>query len=131
MVRRFLFICVGNSFRSQMAEGFARQLAPKGVLIKSGGLKPAKALSAMAVELMAERGIDISRQEPKEVDVAFARRADRIVVMGCDPEEACPAEVLDRVENWSLPNPRGMEYDAAREVRDGVERRVRELVESL
>ncbi|MEE9237890.1 MAG: hypothetical protein V3U52_08915 [Thermoplasmata archaeon] len=131
LVRRLLFICVGNSFRSQIAEGFARRQAPKGVLVKSGGLRPSMALDPMAVELMAERGIDISRQEPKETDLAFALRAERIVVMGCDPEEACPAEVLDRVEEWDLQDPAGMDLEEGRMLRDDIEGRIAELLEEL
>ncbi len=129
MVRRLLFVCVGNSFRSQIAEGFARRQAPKDVLVKSGGLMPAESVDPVAVELMAERGIDISRHSTKAVDTAFAQRADRIIVMGCDPEEACPAEVLDRVEDWALPDPKGMEIEEGRRVRDEIEKRVRQLLE--
>jgi protein-tyrosine-phosphatase len=114
-----------------MAEGFARKLAPRGVLVKSGGLKPAAELDPLAVRLMAEIGIDIFRQEPKMVDEAFALKADRIIVMGCDPREACPAQVLDRVESWSLPDPKGMEVEEARRLRDDIGRRVRELLEAL
>lgn len=128
MVKRLLFICVGNSFRSQMAEGYARSLAPKGVLVRSGGVKPKEQVDPMAVRLMAEDGVDISRHHPKEVDLAFARRADRIVVMGCDPEEACPPDVLERVEDWSLPDPKGMEYGGAKAVRNEVRKRVADLL---
>lgn len=131
MVKRVLFVCVGNAFRSQVAEGFARALAPRGVLVRSGGAKPASALSGVAVQLMAEEGIDISRHHPKEVDRAFARRADRIVVMGCDPAEACPAEALDRTESWDLPDPKGLGVEEARPLRDEIERRVRGLLADL
>jgi protein-tyrosine-phosphatase len=131
MVKRLLFVCIGNSARSQMAEGFARHLAPKGVLVRSGGLKPADRVHPLAVELMAERGIDISRHRPKEVDLAFARSADHIIVMGCDPQEACPAEVLERVESWDLPEPSGMDREGAQALRDEIERRVRLLLENL
>lgn len=131
MVKRMLFVCVGNSFRSQIAEGFARHLAPPNVLVRSGGLKPAMEVSPLAIQLMAEKGIDISRHQPKEVDLAFARRADRIIVMGCDPKKACPAEVLDRTEDWDIPDPMGMDRDEARKLRDEIERRMRRLVEEL
>lgn len=131
MVKRVLFICVGNSFRSQMAEGFARHLAPRGVLIRSGGLRPTLDLDPLAVQLMAEKGIDISSHRPKEVDLSFARNADRIVVMGCNPEEACPAEILDRAENWDLPEPSRLDDQGARELRDEIEKRVRRLLDEL
>ncbi len=131
MVRRLLFICVGNSFRSQMAEGFARHLAPQGVLVKSGGLKPASQVDPLAIQLMAELGVDISRHEPKDIDLAFARRARRVVVMGCDPEEACPAEILDWVESWDLPNPGGISLEEGRALRDVMERRVAALLQEL
>lgn len=131
MAKRVLFVCVGNSFRSQMAEGFARAQAPRGVLVRSGGLKPAPEVSPLAVRLMAERGVDISRHHPKEIDLAFARQADRIVVMGCDPAEACPAEVLDRTESWDLPDPHGSDETTGRRIRDEIERRVQGLMDGL
>jgi arsenate reductase len=131
MVKRVLFICVGNSFRSQMAEGFARHHAPRGVLVRSGGVKPASAVSPAAVRLMGERDIDISLHVPKAVDMAFASQADRIVTMGCSPEEACPAEVLDRAEEWSLPDPGGMGEEEARGLRDAIEGQVRGLLAEL
>jgi arsenate reductase len=131
MVKRVLFICVGNSFRSQMAEGFARHHAPRGVLVRSGGVRPAAEVSPAAVRLMWEREIDISRHTPKEVDVAFASQSDRIVTMGCSPEEACPAEVLDRAEEWSLPDPGGMGETEARALRDAIEGRTRALLDEL
>lgn len=131
MARRVLFVCVGNSFRSQIAEGFARRMAPQGVLVKSGGLRPAGRVDPVAVQLMAEKGIDITRHEPKDIDLAFARQARRVVVMGCDPEEACPAEILDRVEAWNLPNPGGLSPEESRRLRDDIERRVKALLEEL
>ncbi|MFQ5907978.1 MAG: low molecular weight phosphatase family protein [Thermoplasmata archaeon] len=131
MVKRVLFICVGNSFRSQMAEGFARHHAARGVLVRSGGVKPASQVSPVAVRLMGERNIDISLHVPKEVDMAFARQADRIVTMGCSPEEACPANILDRAEEWSLPDPGGMGEEEARGLRDEIEGRVRGLLAEL
>ncbi|MFQ5552237.1 MAG: low molecular weight phosphatase family protein [Thermoplasmata archaeon] len=131
MVKRVLFICVGNSFRSQMAEGFARHYAPRGVLVRSGGVNPASGLSPAAVRLMGERDIDISLHVPKFVDMAFASQADRIVTMGCTPEEACPAEVLDRAEEWALADPSGMGAEEARGLRDEIERRVKALLEQL
>lgn len=131
MVKRVLFICVGNSFRSQMAEGFARRHAPRGVLVRSGGIKPAAEVSPAAIRLMGERDIDISRHTPKEVDMAFAGQADRIVTMGCSPEQACPAEVLDLAEEWSLPDPGGMGETEARGLRDAIETRTRALLGEL
>ncbi|MEE8199404.1 MAG: arsenate reductase ArsC [Thermoplasmata archaeon] len=131
MVKRVLFICVGNSFRSQMAEGFARHYAPRGVLVRSGGVKPASEVSPAAVRLMGERGIDISRHTPKQVDRAFASQADRIVTMGCSPEEACPADVLDRAEEWSLSDPGGMGEAEARELRDEIDTRTQALLKEL
>ncbi|MDX1534530.1 MAG: arsenate reductase ArsC [Thermoplasmata archaeon] len=131
MVKRVLFICVGNSFRSQMAEGFARRYARRGILVRSGGVKPALEISPFAVGLMAERGVDISRHTPKEVDMAFASQADRIVTMGCSPEEACPVDVLDRAEEWALPDPGGMGEAEARALRDEIETRTRALLDEL
>lgn len=131
MVKRVLFVCVGNSFRSQMAEGFARHLAPRGVLVRSGGVKPALGVSPAAVHLMAEKDIDISLHVPKEVDMAFASQADQVVTMGCSPEEACPGLVLEGAEEWPIPDPEGLDEGEVREMRDEIERRVQTLLDEL
>ena len=83
------FICTGNSARSQMAEGFARQLLSDRFEILSGGLEPSS-LHPLAVRVMAEAGVDISRQYSKPIDVDRLRTADMAVTLCGDAEERCP-----------------------------------------
>ena len=124
---RVLFACVGNSARSQMAEGFCRALAADGVICKSGGSKPAGTLQPESVKAMAERGIDITRHHSKPIDEKFAATADLIVVMGCG-DDACPAFLGKPLEDWELGDPKGASLADVRKIRDDIERRVRQLL---
>jgi len=126
-VRRILFACVGNSCRSQMAEGFARALGSDVLEVQSAGTRPARGVHPLAVAVMWERHIDISHQTSKPIDAAFARRADLIVTMGCGEE--CPAFLGKKVVDWELQDPVGQRAEVFRAVRDEIERRVRLLVE--
>ena len=118
-----LFVCVENAGRSQMAEAFARAL---GLDAHSCGSKPASRVNPVAVEAMAERGIDISTKSPKGFD--GVPRAAVVVTMGCG--DACPWVPGVR-HDWSLPDPKGQELDAVRAIRDEIERRVRTLREEI
>ncbi len=122
------FACVGNSCRSQMAEGLARHLGGDQVEVASGGSKPAGQVSPNAVAAMAEIGIDIRDQTSDPLDEAFVRRSDLVVTMGCG-EGACPAFREVTLEDWPLEDPVGQELDKFREVRDEIEARMRELFE--
>ena len=123
------FACVGNSGRSQMAEGFCKALGVSGVVCKSGGTKPSGRLQPEAVKVMAERGVDISGHHSKPIDEAFAARADLIVTMGCG-DDACPAFIGKPVEDWELKDPKGASLEELRNIRDEIERRVRHLLSS-
>lgn len=125
------FICIGNATRSQMAEGFARACGGENVDARSGGTRPAGFVASKAVEVMAEKGIDISRQRSKPLDPEFAERADAVVSMGCGVEKECPAVFLERAEDWSIPDPTGLGIEEYREARDAIEGRVRALLARL
>lgn len=124
---RVMFACVGNSARSQMAEGFARALGGDRVEAMSGGSSPKGYVLPEAAQVMRERGVDISAARSKAIDEDFVRRADLVVTMGCG-EDACPAFIGKKMVDWELPDPDGKDLDAFREVRDEVERRVRDLL---
>lgn len=124
------FVCVHNSCRSQMAEGFARALG-RGVLeARSAGTEPGKGVHPLAVEVMRERGVDIAGQESKLVDLDYAARCAHIFTMGCKAEDACPAFMLPKVLDWALEDPVGQDIAMFREVRDEVEALVRQLVKA-
>lgn len=131
MTRRYLFLCIGNSCRSQMAEGFARHYAASHRLdieVQSGGTVPSGRVDPDAVRVMAERGIDISDQTSGPMDLGFAEQADRILTMGCSAEDACPARLFAKIEDWGLDDPVGQDLETFRRVRDEIDGHVRTLL---
>jgi arsenate reductase len=124
-----LFLCVHNAGRSQMAAGWLRHLAEDRVEVFSGGSDPGVELNAVAIEAMAEVGIDISTEYPKPWTDEIARAADVIVTMGCG--DACPLFPGTRYEDWELTDPAGQPIEVVREVRDDIRARVEALLSSL
>ena len=114
---RLLFVCVGNSCRSQMAEGIARSLGHEAA---SAGTHPATTVSPIAVLVCAEIGIDISNQQPKSVDNFSADDWDAVISMGCGV--SCPAMRID--EDWELDDPHGQSIEVFRETRDAIRDRI-------
>ena len=126
---KVLFVCVGNSCRSQMAEGFARHYGRADLEVKSAGTKPAESVNSKAIEVMKELGIDISAQEPQLLTPELADSADTLISMGCGVEESCPANLYDKFDDWGLEDPWGQTIEKYRETRDEIGRRVKALVE--
>lgn len=124
-----LFLCVHNAGRSQMAAGWLRHLAGDAVEVFSGGSEPAADVNQVAVEAMAEVGIDIRAEFPKPWTDEIVRAADVVVTMGCG--DACPVFHGKRYEDWELTDPAGQPIDVVRGVRDDIEARVRTLMASL
>lgn len=133
MKRLFLFVCVENSCRSQMAEAFFNFYAQKEGVdaeAQSGGTKPASKVNPLAVEVMRELGIDISLQKPKLLQPEMVKKAEKVITMGCKVEEACPALFVES-ENWEVEDPAGKDIEKFREVRDIIQEKVKELIKSL
>ncbi|ABM15865.1 MULTISPECIES: arsenate reductase ArsC [Mycolicibacterium] len=124
-----LFLCTHNAGRSQMAMGFFTALAGDAAVAWSGGSEPGDEVNPAAVEAMAERGIDISREYPKPWTEEIVRAADVIITMGCG--DACPVFPGRRYEEWKLDDPAGQSVDDVRPIRDEIERRVRTLLVEL
>lgn len=124
-----LFLCVHNAGRSQMALGWFDHLAAGRAVGLSGGSEPAASVNPIAVAAMAEVGIDIAGTEPRRWDETDLEVADVVVTMGCG--DTCPYVPGTRYEDWPLADPAGQDLHAVRLVRDGIERRVRELLTSL
>jgi protein-tyrosine-phosphatase len=124
-----LFLCTHNAGRSQMALGFFTHLAGNAAVAWSGGSEPGDEINTAAVAAMAERGIDITSEYPKPWTDEVVRAADVVVTMGCG--DACPIFPGKRYENWDLDDPAGLDLAGVRPVRDEIERRVRDLLESL
>src|SRR3954447_6835652 len=124
-----LFVCVHNAGRSQMAAGLLAKLGGDRVIVRSAGSEPADEVNPVAVEAMAELGIDISRELPKPLTDTGARQADLVITMGCG--DACPIYPGKRYEDWELDDPAGRGIHEVRAIRDEIEARVRGLLESL
>jgi arsenate reductase len=124
---RIVFACVGNSCRSQMAEGLMRARAGGRHEVFSAGTHPAGHVSRGAVDALAEWGIDISAHRPKRLDEVPAD-PDLLITL-C--EDRCPSVRAGRREYWPTPDPYGGSIDEFRAVRNGIAERVRDLLERL
>lgn len=126
-----LFVCVHNAGRSQMAEGFFRKYAPKGYATLSAGTKPVSEINALAIQVMKELCIDISNQKSKDLTEDMIRNATTVVNMGCMDNNFCPTVYIPRVIDWGLEDPKDKPIEKVREIRDEIDRRVRELAAEL
>jgi protein-tyrosine-phosphatase len=124
-----LFLCTHNAGRSQMAMGFFAHLAGGRAVVYSGGSEPADQVNPSAVTAMAEKGIDITGEQPKRWTHDMLEAADVVVTMGCG--DTCPVLPGRRYEEWLLPDPAGQSVDAVRPIRDEIEQRVRKLLVEL
>lgn len=129
--KTILFVCVENAGRSQMAEGFFNKYAPKGYRAASAGTRPAGEINPIAVQAMKEVGIDISGQESKVITDEMIRNSSRAVNMGCMDKAECPVLFLNNPLDWGVEDPKGKSIDGVRAIRNEIERRVKELAESL
>jgi arsenate reductase (thioredoxin) len=130
--RTILFVCIENAGRSQMAEGFFNQkYAPKGYQAISAGTRPASQINPLAVQAMKEVGIDISSQKSKIITEDMIRSSEKSVNMGCINKTECPMLFLNNVIDWGIEDPKGKPVDKVREIRDEIERRVKEIAQSL
>jgi len=124
-----LFVCVHNAGRSQMAQGWLRQLAGDRVDVLSAGSEPADRINPAAVEAMAEVGIDLTGEQPKVLTVDAVQHCDVVITMGCG--DTCPVFPGKRYEDWDLTDPAGQDLAVVREVRDDIKARVETLVNEL
>ena len=127
-MKRVLFVCVENSNRSQMAEAFAHMLGGDGVEALSAGSRPSGRINPKAIRFMAELGYDLTTHQSKSLD-QVSGEFDAVITMGCG--DNCPWIPARQREDWALPDPRDMDDDAYRVVRDEIGARVRALVGSL
>ena len=121
-----LFVCVHNAGRSQMAAGYLRDLAGDRVDVLSAGSEPKDQINPVAIEAMAEEGIDIAANTPKILTVDAVKESDVVITMGCG--DACPIFPGKRYEDWELDDPAGQGIEAVRPIRDEIRRRVEELL---
>jgi len=124
-----LFVCVHNAGRSQMAAGWLRRLAGDRIEVRSAGSMPADQINPVAVEAMAEVGIDIAAEQPKILTAEAVQDSDVVITMGCG--DTCPFYPGKRYEDWTLDDPAGQGIDAVRPIRDEIRARIEKLVDEL
>lgn len=126
---RVLFVCVHNAGRSQMAAGYLSHLAGGRIAVLSAGSAPKDQINPVAVEAMAEAGVDITSATPKILTTDAVRASDVVITMGCG--DACPVFPGKRYEDWDLADPAGQGLEAVRPIRDEIKRRVSALISEL
>lgn len=123
-----MFVCVENAGRSQMAEAFAKK---HGMNAQSAGTIPSTRINPTVVDVMRERGIDISTNHPKTLTPELIQAASLVVTMGCPIEEACPKPIIAQMQKklveWHIEDPKGRSVEEVRNIRDEIERKVLEL----
>jgi arsenate reductase (thioredoxin) len=131
-MKTVLFVCVHNAGRSQMAEAFTNHLArERGQAVRgaSAGTIAGERINPMAAQAMAEIGVSMEGQTPKQITQEMADSADRIVGMGCGVDAAaCPARFL-MAEDWGLDDPAGQPIEVVREIRDQIRKRVERMLD--
>ncbi|RAK04210.1 arsenate reductase [Halanaerobium saccharolyticum] len=128
MKYKVAFVCVGNSCRSQMAEGFAREYAGDILDVYSAGTDPAPEVKPNAVKAMDEVEINISDQYPKLL-ADIPSELDVLITMGCGVE--CPFIPCKFREDWGLDDPAGEPMEMFRETREIIDTKVKQLIEKI
>ena len=127
--KTIMFVCVHNAGRSQMAAGFMRELGGENVEVLSAGSAPKDSINPVAVEAMAELGIDIADQKPKVLTPEAVQQSDVVITMGCG--DACPYYPGKRYEDWVLEDPAGQGIEPVRVIRDQIKARVEQLLSEI
>lgn len=129
IVPELLFVCVQNAGRSQMAAAIAEHLAAGKVHVRSAGSRPTGEVNPAAIEVLAERGIDLTDAYPKPLSDNVLHAADVIITMGCGDE--CPYFPGKRYEDWEVADPDGRPLDEVRDIRDDIQARITQLLREL
>jgi len=124
-----LFVCVHNAGRSQMAAGYMQHLGAGRVDVLSAGSAPKDSINPVAIEAMAEEGIDIAHNQPKVLTTEAVQASDVVITMGCG--DACPFYPGKRYEDWVLEDPAGQGIESVRAIRDEIKARVVQLLAEI
>ena len=129
-MKKLLFVCVENSNRSQMSQAFAKMHGGKNIEAFSAGSKPSGVINPKAIAAMKELGYDLSSHSSKSLDEVKADAPfDVVITMGCG--DACPWMPTKEFIDWEIPDPRNMNEKDFRKVRDGIEQKVKALLNEL
>ena len=134
---KIMFLCTGNSCRSQMAEGFARELGKGLIAAYSAGLSP-QGVNPKAVAVMKEIGIDISKQQSKAIDAELLEKMDMVITLCDNASESCPwtPPAIKRI-HWSLKDPAHVEgpeeevLNEFRRVRDEIKEKIVDFLKEI
>ena len=124
-----LFVCVHNAGRSQMAAGFLRKLAGDRVEVLSAGTEPKDQINPVAIEAMAEVGIDIANNSPKILTDEVVQISDYVITMGCG--DKCPFFPGKTYLDWPLSDPAGQSIEVVRSIRDEIRTKVENLITEI
>ena len=125
-MKKVLFVCVENSCRSQMADGFAKVLGEGKIESYSAGSRPSGKVNPDAIKIMQEAGIDISGAESKGFQDLGVEKFDYVVTMGC--KDICPFVPADKHFDWQIEDPKGKGEDFFRQTRDLIKSKVEQLI---
>lgn len=128
MKKKVAFVCVHNSCRSQMAEGWAKKLGSHVLEVYSAGTEAYPEVKPKAVEVMEEAGIDMSAQYPKLL-TDIPEELDILITMGCNV--VCPFVPSSHSEDWGLDDPSGGPLEDFRETRDLIKSKVENLIKQV
>ena len=126
---KILFVCVENARRSQIAAGFAETFGQGKLEVYSAGSRPSSVIDPMVIDVMKEKGIDLSAKQPKSLNDLPPIEMDYLITMGC--EETCPAVITKKIIEWEIPDPKGKSIDTFREVRDLIEDKVKGFIKEI
>jgi protein-tyrosine-phosphatase len=92
---------------------------------------PSSEINPLVIQVMQEKGIDVSKNRPKQITNQMVQEADAIIVMGCSAQGFCPAPLLGKVVDWQIEDPKGKSIEKVREIRDVIEKKVKRLIEDI
>jgi len=128
-MKKILFVCIENSCRSQIAEGFAKNLGKDVIETYSAGSRPSGKVDPMAIEVMQEIGIDISSQTSKGFLELPVKKFDYVITLGC--KDVCPFVPASEHIEWQISDPKDKGIDFFRKVRDEIRREIEKLIQNV
>lgn len=127
--KKILFVCVENSCRSQIAEAFGKIHGNNNIEVFSSGSKPSGKVNEKAIDTMAELGYDLGKHHSKSLTEIPQVEYDYAITMGCGDE--CPMIAAKHRQDWAIPDPKYMEPDEFREIRNLIEEKVTQLIQEI
>src|SRR5436190_521243 len=127
MKPKVLFVCIENSGRSQMAEGFAKAIGRDKIEAWSAGSQASGIVNPTAVQVMKEKGIDLGTHTSKSLTDLPKLEWDTVITMGCGDD--CPFVPSKKTEDWAIPDPKSLPLDEFRRIRDQIEKKVKNLID--